>query len=488
MKKYDIIIVGLGPVGLFAANIFGQYGYKVLAIEQFKSRVHFPRAIALDSEIIRAVQSIGLLDKLLPVLRPVDGLRLINCKGELFANFVTICQDGHSAGNLFYQPELENLLETGLQRFSNVEIGLGWKFDDIEKQDEKRVTLTISNVETGEKQTIETAFLLGCDGANSAVRTTLGIEVENLNYEGHVLKIDVAEKDSTTAIPLEYVEQFCSATFPYIRMSGRVGHKRFEFPLIYDTNPQKETYEKKEKINELLTKVGQDPSTLDVEHVVLYQYKSVVTKSWKQGNILLAGDAAHLTPPFVGQGMCAGFRDIVNLSWKIDEIIKGVFGIDLLETYQSEREPNFREYLGLAIMVGNAYVSDMLEMPFPTPPDKVLATERNPIGDGFFSATKGSKILFPQTKIQVNGEELWSDDYFKKRWMVLSLDAINQEDEADITNKHILYFELTKELDTKGVLRAWLKKHGATCAFVRPDKYVFGTASNIRDLITMMKK
>jgi 3-(3-hydroxy-phenyl)propionate hydroxylase len=484
-KNYDIFIVGMGPVGLFAANVFGHYGYRVRVIEQFPKRVTFPRAIVIDSEVLRCIQSVGLLDKILPILRADDGLRLINYKGDLMAHFKTTEQDGHSASNyLFYQPELEDMLENGVTRFSNVEKTFGWAFQSIEQNNADGVVFTCKNTETGDIETISSRFLLGCDGANSTIRRLLDIKVEKLNYEGAILKIDVTDP-TCDSIPFQNAEQFCSATFPYIRMSGKIGHKRFEFPLIYDPNPEKETYQKPEKINELLAKVGEDASKLRLEHVILYKYQSQKTEIWQKGNIILAGDAAHLTPPFIGQGMCAGFRDIINISWKTDELLRGVSQNTLLDSFQSEREPNFSHYLQGAFLVGDAYVSDWETMPFPTPPDKILAAERPPLGEGFFTDTVGSRHLFPQIKVSSEGNTIMSDDYFGKKWTLLTLKSVSKTVAKQLADKRIQHFVLSKDFDTSGILRGWLDKHQVTCVLLRPDKYVFGTGKSASKLVSL---
>ncbi len=484
--QYDIFIVGMGPVGLYAANVFGHYGYQVCVIEKYEGRVEYPRAIQLDSEIIRCVQSVELQKELLEVLTPSTGLRLISHKGDLMAIFESGGTDGYSQGNLFYQPELEKVLEQGLERFPNVEICYGTEFLTIDSSDETGVQLTCKEVTTGETKSIFTKFLFGCDGAKSSVRTALGIEEIDFKNEGAILKLDPTEINNPQ--PFKHAEQFCSASFPYIRMSAHHGHKRFEYPLFNESDPKRETYEQPEKIKELLAKVGEDPSNLKVEHVVLYKYRSVIQKQWQIGRILLAGDAAHLSPPFVGQGMCAGFRDIMNVAWKIDEIIREISTHDLLNTYQSERQANFQEFLEGAFMVGEAYRSDWEEMPFPVPPDKFLQKPHPPLGEGLFAETEGSHLIFPQTKIQVDGASIFSDDHFGKRWVFVSLKEVSEKVKLQLQEKNIPIFILSESMDTDGTLRNWLKNFGATCAILRPDKYVFGTGNNAEQLVELVNQ
>jgi 3-(3-hydroxy-phenyl)propionate hydroxylase len=488
MKKYDIIIAGAGPVGLFAANVFGSYGYDVLLLEQHATRVSFPRAIALDSEIIRAAQPIGLADKLLEILKPTGGLQMYSSSGRLMAHIKTVVQDGYHPASLFYQPELETLLEEGTKRYENVHLHSS-KLETI-KYNGDHVIVGCLNKETGENQLFTGSYLIGCDGANSSVRKALGIEEDNQKYEGAVLKIDAFEKQVKQKDQF-FVEQFSSTKLPFIRMVGRNGHRRWEFPLVTEAAPTKEKFENVAMAKTLLTKAGEkNIDNLDFKHVALYRYRSVVQRQWQRGRIFLAGDAAHLMPPFIGQGMCAGFRDIMNLSWKLDEVMRGISPESILDTYQPEREPHYREQLGITIMVGKIYQSAwwyipglLSRLPVISGLLKEVKTTLPPIGPGVSVRSPGSGLVFPQCKIMIGGVEMWSDDYIGRHWALISLVPLGREQLAKLESLDIRTFYPGQSLTSHGVMSDWLKKNKATCALVRPDRYVYSTAKNVDQLI-----
>jgi 3-(3-hydroxy-phenyl)propionate hydroxylase len=488
MKKYDIIIAGAGPVGLFAANVFGSYGYEVLLLEQHATRVNFPRAIALDSEIIRAMQPLGLAEKLLEILKPTGGLQMYSSSGRLMAHIKTIVQDGYHPAYLFYQPELEALLEEGIKRFENVALQ-SFKLETI-NHNGNEVVVNCVNKESGESQQFTGSYLIGCDGANSSVRKALGIEEDDQKYEGAVLKIDAFEKQVKQKDQF-FVEQFSSTKLPFIRMVGRNGHRRWEFPLVTESAPTKEKFENVAMAKSLLTKAGeQDIDNLDFRHVALYRYRSVVQQKWQRGRTFLAGDAAHLMPPFIGQGMCAGFRDIMNLGWKLDEVMRGISPEAILNTYQTEREPHYREQLGITIMVGRIYQSALWyipgvlsKLPLISSLLKEVKTTLPPIGPGISLKSPGSRLVFPQCKVMIGGIEMWSDDYIGRHWVLVSIEPLRREQQEKLESLSIRSFSPGQSLTSHGVMGEWLKKNKATCALVRPDRYVYSTAKNADQLI-----
>ncbi|MEM6724504.1 MAG: FAD-dependent monooxygenase, partial [Bacteroidota bacterium] len=348
--SYDLIIIGLGPVGLFAANLFGKMGWSVLAIEQHEKRWPYPRAIAMDNEAFRALQRIDLLDPIQAQTASIGGLQFLHQDNRVFFETGFQIQGDFDKGPyMFYQPELESTLEEGTKRYPNVRLQWGCKLTSFEERKNETVLCNLTP-SSGEKTHLSCKYLLGCDGANSTVRTLLGIQEQNLNYDGHILKIDARAKDlSKLSFDAGYAQKNCSTQRAWVRMRGKDDHVRWEFQFK-DSEVEDANISEADGL-QLIQETGEDISNLELIHCSFYRYRSLVQQSWREGRVLIAGDAAHLTPPYIGQGMCSGIRDIVNLSWKLEAIRKGQYASKLLETYDAERIPHMVHFIRVAIAV-----------------------------------------------------------------------------------------------------------------------------------------
>lgn len=486
---YHIAIIGLGPVGLLAAHAMAQRGWRVLAIEQHETRLPYPRAIALDSETLRFLQSLGLLDLLLPLMRPSDGLQFINSQEESLLHIRIKSANGYKESWMVYQPELEALLERRLQ-YPNLDL---WKSYQLEKFHQNDTTIELQcqhHKNTSQQNTATAQYLIACDGANSTTRQLLNIKLKKSHYSGYNLKVDV---QALPSYPIELhpavVQKHCSHHFPWVRMKGRGQHLRWEFPMKKPT----ENTNIEALAQQLLKQAGAPIEQLQPLHTSLYQYHAARASQWQEKRIFLAGDAAHRTPPYIGQGLCAGIRDIANLHWKLHEALKKPEKTSqkLFASYQSEREPHFLFALRIAIAVGYLFKTPLYHLlrpwrhiPWLRGFLQNLHVLPPKIGKGYWGKGSGKRQLLPQTQFYLkDGTQVYSDDFLGKDWVIIGLVSIPSKLMEQCKQRGLPYQYISPELDRAQQLIGWLQKRRATYAIIRPDKQVYSTGKRLAVLL-----
>ena len=338
-----VVIVGAGPVGVTAATLLGQYGVDCLVLDRWDGVYPQPRAVHLDDEIYRVLVRLGIAEQFAAVSRPTRGLQLIDRNHRVFAVFDRAGdhgRHGHPQANMFDQPELEQLLRTNLKDQSTVSLRGNVEVTDVAQDGQGRVRVDFTDRLTGEHESVLATYVLGCDGANSVVRTAIGSTMEDLEFEQRWLVIDV---DSTVELDQwEGVHQVCDPERAATYM--RIGDTRYrwEFRLL-----EGETAADFESIEALQPLIGPwvegiACDQLELVRVAEYHFRAQLADRWRDRNVFLLGDAAHLTPPFIGQGLCAGVRDSMNLSWKIAGVLSGDLPESVLDTYEVERKPHAR--------------------------------------------------------------------------------------------------------------------------------------------------
>ncbi len=348
-----VVIVGAGPVGVTAATLLGQYGVDCLVLDRWDGVFPQPRAVHLDDEIYRVLARLGIGEQFAAVSRPTRGMQLIDRNHQVFAVFdraETHGRHGYPQANMFDQPELEHLLRTNLKDQPTVSLRGNVEVTDVAQDGQGRVQVDFTDRLTGEPESVLATYVLGCDGANSVVRTAIGSTMEDLDFEQRWLVIDV---DSQIELDQwEGVHQLCDPERAATYM--RVGEKRYrwEFRLL-----EGETAADFESIEALRTLIGPwvqgiPCDQLELVRVAEYHFRAQLADHWRDRNIFLLGDAAHLTPPFIGQGLCAGIRDSMNLSWKIAGVLCGDLPESVLDTYEVERKPHARALIKLAKLIG----------------------------------------------------------------------------------------------------------------------------------------
>ena len=337
-------IVGAGPTGLTLANFLGQAGCKTTLIEKRESTVREPRAVSIDDESLRAMQAIGLLDEVLADCALDYGSHYFTSSGVCFARVEPKTREyGFPRRNAFAQPKLEATLLSGLSRFANVTTLFLHEYEELEEV-ESGVRLVVRGP-NGERKTIEAAYVVGCDGAHSAVRKQVGAVLSGATYEQPWLIVDLG----ATRERLRQTRVVCDPRRPFITLPGPNGLRRYEFMLRRDESETKAV--EMSFVRALLAASGPDADAPIVRRQV-YTFHARIADRWRRGRVLLAGDAAHLSPPFAGQGMNSGLRDAQNLAWKLVEVVSGRQGPNLLNSYQEERSPHARALIDLAIRMG----------------------------------------------------------------------------------------------------------------------------------------
>jgi 3-(3-hydroxy-phenyl)propionate hydroxylase len=342
---YPVIIVGAGPTGLTLANLLGRYAVRFLLVERNPTTVQEPRAVSIDDESLRTMQAAGVIDALLPDIVPGYGSIYYTARGLRFAKVEpTGTPYGYPRRNAFRQPALEAQLRAALPDAACATTLFGWQLEEI-APGPTRVELLLRSAQ-GEVRNVSCDYLVGCDGAASTVRAALGIALEGMTYAMRWLIVDLENNENTT----KHTEVFCNYRRPCITLPGPHRTRRYEFEMLpHETDAEVLT---SERVSALLAAHGADPRAV-IRRKAVYRFHARVAPRWQVGRILLAGDAAHLTPPFAGQGMNSGIRDAHNLAWKLAAVIGGTIGPGLLDSYERERRDHVWQMIRLALRMGH---------------------------------------------------------------------------------------------------------------------------------------
>jgi 3-(3-hydroxy-phenyl)propionate hydroxylase len=339
---YDVIIVGAGPTGLALANLLGKENVSVLLLEKNSQTVQEPRAVSIDDESLRTIQAIGLIDIVMNDVVPGYGSRYLSPDGRCFLTVMPKEKPyGFARRNAFRQPILEQQLRDGLARYSSVETRFESTLTDF-KQDAEGVEVQFKH--NDQENHVRGRFLVGADGASSLTRKKLGFDFEGKTLPERWLIIDLADSPAERDTVV-----FCDIARPCIALPGPNQTRRFEFKLF--DNESEQALLQPGKVQELLRWRGAAADGRIVRQTV-YTFHARIVARWREGRIFLAGDAAHLTPPFAGQGMNSGIRDAHNLSWKLAAVLRGQLSPDILESYEQERRGHVASMIDLALRMG----------------------------------------------------------------------------------------------------------------------------------------
>lgn len=345
-QEIDVLVVGAGPVGASIANLLGTYGISTLIVDRSLHVLDFPRAVGLDDEALRTFQAAGLAEEMLRDMIQNVPMRMYTAHKQCFAEILPSTREfGWFRRNLFSQPLGELVLRRGLARFPHVELRAGVELLSL-TQDETGVSATLRDAQGVESQ-VRARYLVGCDGGRSLVREG----ILKLPFEGrtHAAKWVVIECDQD---PLDapYTALHCEPERPYVCLRLPYGLRRWEFMLF--PGEDGEQMLAPEKVRELLGRHVTNPETLNVIRARVYTHNSRVAGSFVVGRVCVAGDAAHITPPWIGQGLNAGLRDAFNLSWKLAWVLQGRLKPELLSSYHDERHAHAKAMIDLADLFG----------------------------------------------------------------------------------------------------------------------------------------
>jgi 3-(3-hydroxy-phenyl)propionate hydroxylase len=341
---YDVAILGAGPTGLTLANLLGTMGVRTCLVERNPATVQAPRAVSIDDECLRTQQAAGTVDAVLRDVAMDYGSHYLSADGVCFARVEPREREyGYPRRSAFLQPLFEATLRDELARFPHVTAHFGVACESF-VEDETGVTLSLKPNE-GEPSRIRVKYMAGCDGARSETRRAIGAELEGTTYRERWLIVDLAETDER----LRQTRVICDPARPHIVLPGPYGTRRYEFMVHEHEN--EDAISSAEFVRGLLAASGPDADARVVRRQV-YTFHARMVDKWNTRRVFLAGDAAHLTPPFAGQGMNSGVRDAHNLSWKLAAVLHGELGPGLLASYQTERAPHAWSLIALAINLG----------------------------------------------------------------------------------------------------------------------------------------
>jgi len=346
LPETEVLIAGAGPVGATIANLLGSYGISTLIVDRSSHVLDYPRAVGLDDEALRTFQATGLAEDMLRDMIQNVPLRMYTARKQCFAEILPSTREfGWFRRNLFSQPLGEAVLRRGLARFPCVQLHLGVELINL-TQDEAGVSATLRDAQ-GVESGVRARYLVGCDGGRSFVRE--GLLKLPFNGRTHPAKWVVIECDQD---PLDapYTALHCEPARPYVCLRLPYGLRRWEFMLF--PGEDGEQMLAPEKVRELLGRHVANPEKLNVIRARVYTHNSRVAGSFVSGRVCLAGDAAHITPPWIGQGLNAGLRDAFNLSWKLAWILQGRLKPELLSSYHDERHAHAKAMIDLADLFG----------------------------------------------------------------------------------------------------------------------------------------
>ncbi len=342
-KNFDVIIVGMGPSGLVLAGLLANYGIEVGIFERNKSTVKEPRAVSIDDESLRILQSFSLHKAVLKNVSQNYGSHYYDAKGKLFLKVEpNSCENGFFKRNAFDQPTFESTLRKHLESKKNIKINFSHTLISIKNE----TNLVIANFKDskGIKKSFLGRYLVGCDGGQSTVRELIGVEMKGSTFNQKWLVVDIYNTKNF----FRHTQVYCNPKRPSITLPGPNGIRRYEFKL--------NDGERSEKLSEdftrrLLASVGVDGQA-KIRRSQVYQFHALICSDWKRKSVFIAGDAAHLSPPFAGQGMNSAIRDVGNLGWKLALAVKRPKSKEILETYFLERKEHCWALINLAITMG----------------------------------------------------------------------------------------------------------------------------------------
>ena len=354
--REPVVVVGAGPVGCTAALIMADQGVRVVLLERYLQPHPLPRAVHLDDEVVRVLHRVGVSEDFLARSRPATGLRLVDGQRRVMAEFgrpTTLSPNGFPYANMFDQPELEQLLLARVERHPLITFRRGIEIAEVEFEGTgafETAHVRGRDVGSGQPVAFSARYVLGCDGANSTVREQLGVSLDDLRFTERWLVVDV--RAAADLDPWGGVEQVCdprrSATFM------RVVDDRYRWEFQLRDDEQEADLVRPDALGRLLQPwTGRtDLDGLEVVRTATYTFRARLARRFRVGPVFLLGDAAHLTPPFIGQGLGAGLRDAANLAWKVAAVLDDRATPDLLDTYDSERRPHARALVKKAVMAG----------------------------------------------------------------------------------------------------------------------------------------
>ncbi len=475
-----------------AATVLAQRGVDCLVIDRWAGVYPQPRAVHLDDEIYRVIARLGIADEFAGISRPTLGLRLLDNRSRVLAEFhrdPSHSPNGFPQANMFDQPEFEALLRANLKRYPNAQLRGDALVTELTESG-KCVRVTFTDRSDGHIHRIDADYLLGCDGANSMVRAHIGSAMRDLNFEQRWLVVDVACKADLRQ--WDGVHQVCDPVRAATYMRIGPARYRWEFQLLRGENA--DDFRTLNALRPLIEPWTADvaDSELALLRVSEYTFRAQIADRWRRGNVFILGDAAHLTPPFTGQGMGAGVRDAANLAWKIAGVHNGTLAEDVLDAYQQERKPHTRHMTRLALGVGRAMTgggrAGNVVRRVVLPRVRLVPGLHDKVVDSTTPALHSSALVCKSRRprrlagtlcpnpLLPNGQRL--DEVLGTGFALITTSDPDAADAASLRRRGVVVLVA----QPGSALDAWLRRGRATAAIVRPDRTVMRTGRDVATL------
>lgn len=506
----DVLIVGYGPVGQVLALQLAARGRRVTVVERWRTGYPMPRAVAFDSEGARILAAAGIGERIGEIGEPSGDYTWMNAAGQALLH-VDVAERGRCGwpeSTSMYQPALEAALIERGAALPELTVVRGEEVVAITDHGD-RVEVTSREPQGGPARVHTARWVVGCDGANSFVRGVIGTAMADLGFSHDWLICDVVLHEERRFRPNNL--QICDPHRPRTSVSAGPGHRRWEFmrtagETVEELNTEKSAWR-------LLELFDVHPGNATLERFHVYSFSARYAETWRSGRLLLAGDACHVMPPFAGQGMTAGFRDVTNLSWKLDAVLGGTADERLLDSYPVERRPHAKHAIQMSVNLGRiicqtdpkaAADRDMVMLATAERPvSPAAARQRSPLqpltGGLLDLSEKGrpvrpAGVLTPQGRVAGADRAGWFDDVVGPGFVLLCGEdpsALLSEEERQYLDT--LGARLVRVLpegtdsgtadagsvvDTDGVYLPFLAETGSTAVLVRPDHYAFGGAAD----------
>ena len=496
---YEVAIVGFGPTGAVAAGLLGKKGIRTFVCDKLRDVYDKPRAISLDHEIARVFQQLGLSEKIQPFLEPFTDSVYYGVDGQMIKRMSTVSKPyplAHMPSVVFTQPPVERVLREYVASHACIDIELGQTLVKLE-QDSKVATLTLQ-AEDGTTSIVKARYVIGCDGASSAVRDFAGLELQDLDFDEPWLVVDVLVNETgLQKLPTTSV-QYCNPKRPCTYLICPGNHRRWEISINAGEDPR--AVSTPEGTWKLLAP-WITPQDGELWRQASYRFHALVADKWRNQRVFLAGDAAHQQPPFLGQGMCQGVRDAVNLCWRLEAVLRNDASDTLLDSYGVERKAHVTELTtrikGIGKLITERDVDKARERDAkllndcggevkPTPRQDVQPALTSGLLSPLEHPARGT--IFPQPLLQgKDGHAIRMDEVFPAGWKVIfsknaEPDCFSVAMHHHLPNLQVAQLGVGQLIELENVLDNWFSKHAVVAAIVRPDHYIYGVCNKLENL------